>query len=132
MMLYSGGRPTSVVLLLLVVVSKLTLPLSCQPSLCLHRLLRLIGATRRLLSLAGVEVLQVRLVTASLVAIIRHRLGSAQVSATTAIYDSGRSVVGYVEVNLLDAGETDAGGLRLPIAESGVCLNAPHAGDPKR
>lgn len=59
-MLYRRGWPTSVVLLLLVVVAQLSLPLGRHPSLCLHHLLDLVGATRWLVSLAGVEALQVR------------------------------------------------------------------------
>lgn len=59
-MLYSGGRPTSVELLLLVVVAKLALTLSCHPPLVLHHLFRLVGAARWLVSLGGVEVLKVR------------------------------------------------------------------------
>jgi hypothetical protein len=69
-MLYRGGRPTSVVLLLLMVVAKLSLPLGRHPSLRLHHLLCLIGAARRLVPLAGVEVLQVRLMAAARVAVV--------------------------------------------------------------
>lgn len=60
MTLYRGGRPTSVVLLLLMIVAKLALPLSCHPPLGLHHLLRLVGAARGLVSLGGVEILEVR------------------------------------------------------------------------
>ena len=64
-MLYRRGRPTSVVLLLLMVISKLSLPLSRHPPLCLHHLLRLVGAARGLVSLGGVKVLQVRLLVSA-------------------------------------------------------------------
>lgn len=59
-MLYSRGRPTSVELLLLMVVAKLALTLSCHPPLVLHHLFRLVGAARGLVSLGGVKVLEVR------------------------------------------------------------------------
>jgi len=58
-MLYRRGRPTSIVLLLLMVIPKLTLPLSRHSPLGLHHLLRLVGAARGLVSLGRVEVLQV-------------------------------------------------------------------------
>jgi len=64
-MLYRGGRPTSVVLLLLMVIPKLSLSLSRHSPLGLHHLLRLVGAARGLVALGGVEVLQVRLVVVS-------------------------------------------------------------------
>lgn len=59
-MLYSRGRPTSVILLLLMVVAELALALSRHPPLGLHHLFRLVGAARGLVSLGGVEVLEVR------------------------------------------------------------------------
>lgn len=59
-MLYRRGRPTSVVLLLLMIVSKLTLPLSRHSPLGLHHLLRLVGTARGLMPLRRVEVLQIR------------------------------------------------------------------------
>lgn len=59
-MLYRSGRPTSVELLLLVIISQLALPLSCQPPLVLLHLLGVVGAARGLVSLGGVKVLQVR------------------------------------------------------------------------
>lgn len=59
-MLYSRGRPTSVELLLLVVITQLALPLSRHPPLVLNHLLRLVRAARGLVSLGGVEVLKVR------------------------------------------------------------------------
>lgn len=58
-MLYRRGRPTSIVLLLLMVIPKLSLSLSRHSPLGLHHLLRLVGAARGLVSLGGVEVLQV-------------------------------------------------------------------------
>lgn len=61
-MLYRRGRPTSVVLLLLMVIPQLSLSLSRHSPLGLHHLLRLVGAARGLLALGGVEGLQVRLV----------------------------------------------------------------------
>ena len=60
LVLYSGGWPTSVVLLFLVVVSKFALPLSRHSSLRLNHLLCLVGAAGRLVSLGRVEVLQAR------------------------------------------------------------------------
>ena len=60
MTLYRGGRPTSVVLLLLMIVAKLALPLSRHPPLGLHHLLRLVGAARGLVSLGGIEILEIR------------------------------------------------------------------------
>ena len=57
LMLYRRGRPTSVVLLLLMVVPQLSLSLSCHSPLGLHHLLRLVGAARGLVSLGRVEVL---------------------------------------------------------------------------
>ena len=60
-MLYRRGRPTSVVLLLLMVIAKLSLPLSRHPPLRLNHLLRLVGAARGLMSLGGVKVLQIGL-----------------------------------------------------------------------
>lgn len=59
-MLYRSGRPTSVELLFLVIISQLALPLSRQPPLVLLHLLGVVGAARRLMSLGGVKVLQVR------------------------------------------------------------------------
>lgn len=58
-MLYSRGRPTSVILLLLMVVAELALALSRHPPLGLHHLFRLVGAARGLVSLGGVKVLEV-------------------------------------------------------------------------
>lgn len=48
------------VLLLRVQVSELSLPLSCHPSLSLHDLLCLVGASRGLVTLRRVEVVEVR------------------------------------------------------------------------
>jgi hypothetical protein len=54
------GRPTSVILLLLVVVPQLALALRGHPPLGLHDLLRLAGTLRLVVAaLRGVEVLQV-------------------------------------------------------------------------
>lgn len=47
------------VLLLGMQVSKLSLPLSCHPSLGLHDLLGLVGAARGLVSLGSVEIVEV-------------------------------------------------------------------------
>ena len=58
--LYRRGRPTSVILLLLMVVAQLSLALGCHSSLRLHHLFGLIRASRWYMSLAGIEVLQVR------------------------------------------------------------------------
>lgn len=59
-MLYRSGRPTSVELLFLVIISQLALPLGRQPPLMLLHLLGVVGAARGLVSLGGVEVLEVR------------------------------------------------------------------------
>jgi hypothetical protein len=58
-LLYSGGRPTSLVLLLRVQVSELPLPLGSHPSLSLHDLLCLVGASGGLVALGGIEVVEV-------------------------------------------------------------------------
>jgi hypothetical protein len=57
--LYRRGWPTSVILLLLMIVSELTLPLSRHPPFGLHHLLRLVGAARGLMPLRSIEILQV-------------------------------------------------------------------------
>lgn len=59
-MLYRRGRPTSVKLLLLVVVAQLALPLGRHPPLVLDHLLRIVGAARGLVSLGGVKILKIR------------------------------------------------------------------------
>lgn len=59
LVLYSRGRPTSLILLLRMKVSKFSFPLCCHPSLCLHHLLRLAGPTRGLVALIGIEALHV-------------------------------------------------------------------------
>jgi hypothetical protein len=56
---FRRGWPTSIVLLLLVVIAELSLALRCHPPLCLHHLLGLISTTRWLVPLAGVEALEV-------------------------------------------------------------------------
>jgi hypothetical protein len=71
-MLYRRGRPTSVVLLLLMVVPQLSLPLSGHSPFGLHHLFRLVGAARGLVPLGGVEVLQIR---------ARVRTGAAGIAA---------------------------------------------------
>lgn len=91
-MLYRRGRPTSVVLLLLMVVSQLTLPLSRHPPLRLHHLLCLVGATRGLVSLVGVEVLEVRGRVAratSRLAKVGNRVGSGAGVGSLAAFCSG-------------------------------------------
>lgn len=71
--LYNRGRPTSLVLLLRVQVAKLSFPLGGHPSLSLHDLLCVARASRRVVSLRLVGVLEVlalalgRAVTAVLV-----------------------------------------------------------------
>ena len=78
-MLYRRGRPTSVVLLLLMVVPQLSLPLSGHSPLGLHHLFRLVGAARGLVALGGVEVLQVRRgVGAAAAGVVKvgHRVGA--------------------------------------------------------
>lgn len=75
-MLYRRGRPTSVVLLLLMVVPKLSLPLGGHSPLGLHHLFRLVRAARGLVSLRGVEVLEVRArVRAARITKIGHGVG---------------------------------------------------------
>ena len=59
LMLFGRGRPTSIVLLLLMVIAELTLSLSRHPPLCLHDLLSFARASW-LVALSCVEVLQVR------------------------------------------------------------------------
>jgi hypothetical protein len=56
---FRRGWPTSIVLLLLVVVAELSFTLCCHPPLCLHHLLGLIRATGWLVPLASVEALEV-------------------------------------------------------------------------
>ena len=53
------GLPTSIVLLLLVIVAQLSLTLGCHPPLCLHHLFSLIRNARWLVSLGCIEVLEV-------------------------------------------------------------------------
>lgn len=58
--LYSGrGWPTSIILLLLMVVAQFSLTLSRHSSLCLHHLFGFICASRWLVSLVGIEVLNI-------------------------------------------------------------------------
>lgn len=59
LVLYSRGRPTSLVLLLRVKVSEFSFPLCCHPPLCLHHLLRVAGSTGGHVALAGIEALDV-------------------------------------------------------------------------
>ena len=66
--LYRRGRPTSVVLLLLMIIAKLSLALSRHPSLCLHHLFGLARAARWLVSLSCVEVLEIGTREGSLIA----------------------------------------------------------------
>lgn len=75
-MLYRRGWPTSVVLLLLMVIPQLALPLGGRYSpLGLHHVFRLVRAARGLLPLRGIEVLQVRTrVRATGVTKIGHRM----------------------------------------------------------
>ena len=90
LMLYRRGRPTSIELLLLMVIPKLSLPLSCHSPLGLHHLLRLVGAARGLVALRRVEVLQVgrrvrtARITAEVADGVRARSGTA--SDATDIY----------------------------------------------
>lgn len=72
--LYSRGRPTSLVLLLRVQVSKLSFPLSCHPSLCLHNLLCFAGASRGLVALRGVEVLEIRALRTTIIVKVVNRV----------------------------------------------------------
>ena len=77
-MLYRRGRPTSVILLLLMVIAKVTLPLSRHPPLGLYHGLCLVGAARGLVSLGGVVVLEVGLGVVAGVAAAKfgHRVGT--------------------------------------------------------
>jgi hypothetical protein len=91
-MLYRGGRPTSIVLLLLMVIPKLSLPLSCHSPLGLHHLLRLVGAARGLVALGLVERLEVAgPVRAAGVVVVAHRVRARLVRAASAstVYDLG-------------------------------------------
>lgn len=56
---FRRGWPTSIVLLLLVVVAELSLTLCCHPPLCLHHLLGLICTAGWLVPLASIEALEV-------------------------------------------------------------------------
>ena len=60
------------VLLFRVKVAQLPLPLSRHPSLSLHDLLCFVGATRRLVSLGRIEILQVRTLGATGVVEVVH------------------------------------------------------------
>lgn len=82
---YRRGRPTSVVLLLLVVVPKLPLPLGSQSPLGLHHLLRLVGAARGLVTLGSIEGLQVGgLVRAARIVEVDHGVGTGTRSSSHA------------------------------------------------
>ncbi len=88
-MLYRRGRPTSIELLLLMVIPKLSFPLSCHSPLGLHHLLRLVGAARGLVALRRVEVLQVaRVVRAARLTEVadRVRTGSGAASNAADVY----------------------------------------------
>lgn len=98
-MLYrSGGRPTSVELLFLVVVSQLAFSLSRQPPLVLLHLLGVIGAARGLVSLGGIEALEVGgWVTRSSAAGEARRVWSAcWASGETGFYDGKQACVSLV------------------------------------
>lgn len=92
-MLYRRGRPTSIELLLLMVIPKLSLPLSCHSPLGLHHLLRLVGAARGLVALRRVEVLQVgrRVRTARITEVadrVRARSGAAPDATDVYVFPS--------------------------------------------
>lgn len=74
--LYRRGRPTSLVLLLSVQVSQFPLPLGGHPSLGLHHLFRVVGASGGLVALGGVKVLEVRVGVASGIIELVHRVRS--------------------------------------------------------
>lgn len=76
------------ILLLRVEVSKLTLPLSCHPSLSLHDLLRLVGASRRLVTLGGIEIVEVCSLRATSVIEVVHRMSTRTTHST--IYKGAR------------------------------------------
>jgi hypothetical protein len=95
-MLYRRGRPTSVELLLLMVVPELTLALSGHSPLCLNHLLCLVGAARGLVTLGRVEVLQVRLVRAARIAKVGAGVGTrAGTGRHAAIFTRG-GLVGQI------------------------------------
>ena len=64
------------VLLLRVQIAQLTLSLRCHPSLGLHDLFRLVGAARGLVTLSGVEVVQVGTLLPTRIIEIVHGVGS--------------------------------------------------------
>lgn len=83
--LYRAGRPTSVVLLLLMIVAKLSLPLSRHPPLGLHHLLRLVGSSRRLVALSGIEILKIRTRMAASAGFVElHRMARTMMSRRNA------------------------------------------------
>lgn len=86
-MLYRRGRPTSIVLLLLMVVPKLSLSLGRHSPLGLHHLLRLVRAARGLMALGGVEVLEVA--GRVLVGVVPPCAAAAAASAGVAIVGDG-------------------------------------------
>jgi len=115
-MLYRRGRPTSVVLLLLMVVAELSLPLGRHPSLRLHHLLRLVGAARGLVPLGGVEILQVGLVAATGVAVVVARVGSrARVGTRAAVWV--RQLLAMVGNRRIGGSRYEGAFLRRPLCE---------------
>ena len=64
------------VLLLRVEIAQLTLSLRCHPSLGLHDLFRLVGAARGLMTLSGVEIVQVCALLPTRLIEVVHRMGS--------------------------------------------------------
>lgn len=84
------------VLLLGVQVSKLSLPLSCHPSLGLHDLLGFVGATRGLVSLGGIEVVEVCPRRASLVVEAVHGMLTRAVRDAAVYRKAARSELNVV------------------------------------
>jgi len=69
-------------LLLRVEVSELTLPLSRHPSLRLQDLLRLVGASRRLVTLGSIEIMEVCSLRATSVIEVVDRVGTRATHST--------------------------------------------------
>lgn len=123
------GKDGSLVLLLSVQVSKLSLPLSCHPSLRLHDLLCLVGASRGLVTLVGVEVLEVGSLGASGVIKVVNRMrarargvvGGARVSATHSIALARLLQVFISSVDLVEL--IREGVVVLGLRSTGACTN---------
>lgn len=125
--LYSRGRPTSLVLLLSVEVAQLPLPLSGHPSLGLHHLFRVVGSSGGLVALRGVKVLEVRVRVASgiieLVHRVRSRTGSSSsshASGCEVCVSRGRPRICPPSASRLTEVERLSGGTRTSRAHLGA------------